>query len=91
MALFCCKNILRRDHTTRGVICRRWVTPLRVVVLASIAADAAYVISRQGRISVRAVLLVCIHLFISWLVIGECKRSVDYHRQLAREVRRQGR
>jgi len=87
--MICCKNLFRRTHpSARSVICLKWVTPLRIAVLASIAADAAYTLGRHGRVSVRAVFLIFLHLLISWIIIGECKRSVDYHRRLAEGEKR---
>jgi len=82
--MVCCKNLFRRSApSARSVICLKLVVPLRILALSSITADVIFTLSRHGHLSPRQVFLSFINILLCWLIIGECRKSVDYHRRIA--------
>lgn len=78
----CCQKFLKRPPSSRPVICLKWVLPLRIVVLISLAAHLCiYLFVIKERAPLLA-LFVIIHFVIALSLLQECRRSVDYHRQI---------
>jgi len=74
----CCKKILHRYSTSqRGVFCLRWILPLRIFVIGSLAFHLTYKAFHGP--SSNGFILSVIHIGIALLILGECRRSVRYH------------
>lgn len=79
----CCRKLFTAASTgTRAVICRRWVPPLRIITLSSLAVNLRHSFQHHWQLSPGGTFLSFLHVLISWLVLLECRRSVQYHRSL---------
>lgn len=79
----CCRRIFARNIArVDSVICLRWVLPLRLLILGTLAGSVFYTLSKQGHLSGLEVLLVIVHLVLSFTVLNECQRSVSLHKLL---------
>ncbi|GEM_PF-1088977 len=77
----CCRKLMRHSgDDSRGVICLNWVLPLRIFVIASLAAHFLYKLFHQP--PPYAVILTVAHIFFSFLILAECRRSVRYHKAI---------
>ncbi len=74
----CCKKLTHRySNSERAVFCLRWVLPLRIMAVGSLAVHLLYK-SLHGP-SPYGTILTIIHISIALLILGECRRSVRYH------------
>ena len=79
----CCKKFLLRDTSLpRAVLCLKWVLPLRILALSSVAISATYTVTHQHSLSPLESFLAVTHLVIVWVVLSECRRSSDYHKMI---------
>lgn len=77
----CCRKLLHGYSTsTRGVFCLRWVLPLRILMVGSLAIHLLY--KALSPPPPYAGLLTVIHIFLAFLILAECRRSVQYHTSL---------
>lgn len=74
----CCKKIIHRYSTSnRGVFCLNWVLPIRVLIITSLAFHLLYKFFYPP--PPFAGLITLGHVFIAYLLLAECRRSVRYH------------
>lgn len=78
----CCQKFLKKTPSCRSVICLKWVLPLRILVLISLAAHLCiYLFAIKDRATLLT-FFVIIHFVIALSLLQECRRSVDYHRHI---------
>jgi len=74
----CCRRFMHRfSDTNRGVCCLRWVLPLRILAVGSLAIHLIYK-AVHGPSPYGSILSI-VHICIALLILGECRRSVRYH------------
>jgi hypothetical protein len=74
----CCRKLIHRySNSNRGVFCLRWVLPLRIVAVGSLAIHLIYKAIHGP--SAYGTLVTIIHIIVALLILGECRRSVRYH------------
>ena len=77
----CCRKFLHRfSSSSRAVICLRWVTPLRILVVVSLLCHLLYKIFFPP--PPFADISTLIHVFLALLLLAECRRSVHYHNRV---------
>lgn len=77
----CCKKFLRKTSSSRSIICLKWVLPLRILVLISLAAHlCVYLFLVEDKITLLTFFSI-IHFVIAISLLRECQQSVDFHRQ----------
>jgi len=82
--MVCCRNLFKKT-AHRSVLCLSWLKPIRIAILADIAANSTYVLINQGKISLIAIVITVINLCLCWSLLAECKRSEIYHRQFTEQ------
>lgn len=70
----------RYSNSHRGVFCLRWILPLRILIIASLTAHLLYKFFYKP--PSYAVILTVAHIFFSFLILAECRRSVRYHNSI---------
>ncbi len=78
----CCRKLKHHSSgdNSRGVFCLNWVLPLRILVIASLAAHFLYKLFHQP--PPYAVILTVAHIVFSFLILAECRRSIRYHKAI---------
>lgn len=77
----CCRKIVHRySDSNRGVFCLNWVLPLRILVVSSLAAHLLYRIFYVP--PPYSVISTVLHIFFSFVILAECRRSVRYHKAI---------
>ena len=74
----CCRKLIHRySNSNRGVFCLRWVLPLRILAVGSLAIHLVYK-AVHGPSPYGGILSI-VHISMALLILGECRRSVRYH------------
>lgn len=77
----CCRRLMHcYSNSNRGVFCLRWVLPLRILSVGSLAIHLLYKILYKP--PPHAVILTVAHIFFAFLILAECRRSVRYHNSI---------
>lgn len=76
----CCRKRSRdREPVPRSVLCRKYITPLKILILISIWADALYAVLHFGELTLVHKLIMFIHLIAAITILRECQKSSRYH------------
>ncbi|MDH3360357.1 MAG: hypothetical protein OEL55_05745 [Desulfobulbaceae bacterium] len=59
---------------------KRYVLPVRIVVLASLLISSLFILTHLHDLSPLLIMGLIFHLFISFRALTECKKSIEYHR-----------
>ncbi len=78
----CCQKFLTKTSSSRSVICLKWVLPLRLIVLLSLAAHLVIYLFLITEKVALLTFFVIIHFFIALSLLQECRRSVDFHKKI---------
>ena len=83
----CCKKLLKRysDHQ-RSVICKNWILPIRLAVISSLFGHLIW--RAYHPVVFYTAIIIVIHCTVALLLLGECRRSEQYHRSLELYERR---
>ncbi|MBU1231639.1 MAG: hypothetical protein KKC77_02045 [Proteobacteria bacterium] len=74
----CCQKLFHRySSRNRAVICLRWIKPIRILVIASLLCHLLYKIVWPP--PPFAGIITLIHIFLAFLLLAECRRSVRFH------------
>lgn len=74
----CCRKLTHRyPSSERGVFCLRWVLPLQILAVGSLGGHLLYKI--LYRPPAYAVIVTVVHIFLVFLILAECRRSIRYH------------
>ena len=74
----CCHEPPHLHH--RSVLPERYVLPIRIVVLASLAASSLYILTHLRGMSPLLLAGLFFHLLVATRALNECRRSVHFHR-----------
>ncbi len=78
----CCQKFLKKSTSYRSVICLKWVLPLRIIVLISLAVHLCiYLFVVRERVALLT-FFVIIHFIVALSLLQECRRSVEFHDKL---------
>lgn len=78
----CCQKFLKKSPSSRSVICLKWVLPLRLLVLLSLAAHlCVYLLIVEERIALLTFFII-IHFVLAMTLLQECRRSVEFHSKI---------
>jgi len=67
----------------RSVLPKRYVLPVRVIVLISLIASSLYILRHIHDLSPTLIIGLFFHLLIAARALSECRKSVHYHQLLA--------
>lgn len=70
----------RHSNSNRGVFCLRWVLPLRILIVGSLAIHLLYKFFYKP--PSYTVIFTAAHIFFAFLILAECRRSVRYHNSI---------
>lgn len=77
----CCKRIIHHySESNRGVFCLQWVLPLRIITILSLALHLLYKFFFTA--PSWEIYLTLGHIALAMLILGECRRSVRYHKAI---------
>ncbi|MDH5297986.1 MAG: hypothetical protein OEV91_03115 [Desulfobulbaceae bacterium] len=80
----CCYKLGPENNPYRHTILpKNLVLPIRIVVLASLAASSTYILRHFHALSPLILLGLLFHLVIVARLLGECRKSVRHHQLLA--------
>lgn len=83
----CCRYLLRWNGAAgQGVLCKRWILPLRVAVVLSLIGHLLWWVMHS--LVFYTVVLVAIHGTIAMRLLFDCRRSELYHRTIEEFERR---
>jgi riboflavin synthase len=75
----CCRRIIHRT-TSRSVLCLKWVNPIRIGALSSLAIHIGIILlTTKIEYNLISTVVVMIHLTVVYLLLRECRLSVKYH------------
>jgi hypothetical protein len=77
----------RYSTSNRGVFCLKWVLPIQIITIASLAIHLLYKIVYGP--APYGTILIIIHITVALMFLGECRRSVRYHNAI-KELERLG-
>lgn len=83
----CCQQLLRwHGAASQAVLCKKWLLPLRVAVVASLVGHLLWWVFHP--LAFYAGILAAIHGTIALRLLLECRRSELYHRTIEEFERR---
>ena len=67
----------------RGMLPQKFILPVRIIVLASLAASSLFILRHWHDLAPFHILGLFFHLLIAARALNDCRRSAHYHKILA--------
>ncbi|MDH4320135.1 MAG: hypothetical protein OEV73_01410 [Desulfobulbaceae bacterium] len=80
----CCYKLGPAPRKQNAILPKHYVLPVRIVILVSLAATSTYALFHLTTLSPLFLLGFTLHLTIAARALSECRKSVAYHRSLAK-------
>ncbi len=86
----CCKHLPAGAFVRpKGILPQGLILPVQVAIALSLLGNMAYALSRLRELPFMHIVILGIHLFISWTLLKECRMSKEFYRLEEKRLQRE--